>query len=57
MSNLKGSTILNGNNVDVKKMAKCLTELHEFEILRNAENDRNSENIQDLKVQFRKSTK
>jgi len=38
-------------------MAKCLTELHELEILRNAENDRKYENFQDLKVQFRKSTK
>ena len=32
-------------------MAKCLTELHELEILlRNAENDRKYENFQDLKA-------
>ena len=50
MSNLKGSTIPNSNNSDVKKKDELLNRTALVgKILRNAENNRN---FQDLKVQF-----
>jgi len=48
--NLKGSTIPNSNNSDVKKKDELLNRTALVgKILRNAENNRN---FQDLKVQF-----